>query len=661
MAFTLHAPFEPTGDQPQAIAALKRGLKHGLPFQTLLGVTGSGKTFTDANVIAEYGKPTLLLSHNKTLAAQLYEEFTRFFPNNAVRYFVSYFDYYQPEAYIPSSDTYIQKDSNTNEELDRLRHQATQAILTRNDVLVVASVSAIYGIGSPENYQEMARTYTQGDAVSLRQISEHLIDLQYERNDVDPVPGTFRIRGPEVTILPPTGDERIILRVSGNRIEELAKRGLGIDDPEESVHQAIVFPGRFWVSPEDEVKPALARIEQELEEQLAYLKKEKKLLEADRLGQRTRSDLAMLRETGMCHGIENYSRHIDGREPGTPPFTLIDYFNYVYGENEWLLVIDESHQTIPQIRGMERGDRSRKDTLVDHGFRLPSARDNRPLTFDEFLERVGPTIFQSATPQEYELDISEVIPKPDTKPRRGYVEQLIRPTGLLDPTIEIHPSKNQLQYLVERIEERIQKKQRVLVTTLTKRLAEELTVWLADRDIAVEYIHSDVKTLERPEILHRLRSGEVDVLVGINLLREGLDLPEVSLVAILDADQEGFLRNETTLIQVMGRAARHVEGHVILFADTETKSMKAAIEETNRRRERQQKHNEEHGITPKSTTRSLERSTLIGRHDPDEEFRGSANPEALRELRSEMRKAAKDLNFEKAARLRDLIKKLTKE
>ncbi len=661
MAFTLKAPFKPTGDQPAAISALMRGLNAGLPFQTLMGVTGSGKTFTAANVIEQYGKPTLLLSHNKTLAAQLYEEFRQFFPNNAVHYFVSYFDYFQPEAYIPQSDTYIQKDSNTNEELDRLRHATAQAVHTRSDVVVIASVSAIYGIGSPQNYEKLAKTWHAGDAISLRGLSEQMVDIQYERNDIEPLSGTFRIRGNEMTILPPTGEGAIIVYFDKNTIKEIATRGRGLDDPETNVSEITIYPGRFWVSPEDQITPALAGIEQELDARLKELSEQKKFLEADRLAQRTRADIALMRETGMCHGIENYSRHIDGRAANTPPFTLVDFFNYVYGKDEWLLIIDESHQSIPQVRGMVRGDASRKDTLIEHGFRLPSAKDNRPLSLDEFMSRIGPAIFQSATPAQYEIDISEVLLENADAPSPGFVEQFIRPTGLLDPTIEIRPTKNQLQYLVEQIQERAKRGQRILVTTLTKRLSEELTAWLIDHDIAVEYIHSDIKTLERPEIIHRLRSGEVDVLVGINLLREGLDLPEVSLVAILDADQEGFLRNETALVQVMGRAARHVEGHIILFADRTTRSMRAAIDETNRRRARQENYNTLHNITPKSTTRSMERPTLIGRHDTDEEMERSANPAALKELRSDMRRAARDLNFERAARIRDVIKRLTKE
>ena len=681
--FNLTAPFEPTGDQPEAIAALMQGLAAGLPFQTLLGVTGSGKTFTSANVIAQYGKPALILSHNKTLAAQLYEELRRFFPDNAVQYFVSYYDYYQPEAYIPQSDTYIQKDASTNEELDRLRHATVQALLTRNDVIVVASVSAIYGIGSPENYKALAVSLARDAKLSLRGLVEQLTDLQYDRNDTDPVPGSFRIRGNEVVIVPPTGTGSVIVRIAENRITDMLERGVGLTDPEKPIAKTTIFPGRFWVSPEEQIEPALVLIEHELEERLHELTAQGKLLEADRLGQRARADIALMRETGMCHGIENYSRHLDGREPGTPPFTLVDYFNHTYGKDEWLLVVDESHQTLPQVRGMVRGDNARKDVLIEHGFRLPSAKDNRPLTFEEFFDRIGPTIFQSATPANFELEISQRIANSESpvapkgsgssesyspsairhQPRilKGFVEQLVRPTGLLDPTIEVRHTEGQLPYLVEQIEARITKGQRVLITTLTKRLAEELTAWLRDHDIKVEYLHSDVKTLERPEILHKLRSGEVDVVVGINLLREGLDLPEVSLIGILDADQEGFLRDETSLVQVMGRAARHTEGHVILFADRMTKSMRRAIEETTRRREHQAAYNRAHGITPVGTVRSMEQPSLVGQRKPENLDATTMNPQAVKELRRAMKKAAENLDFEKAARIRDALKKLSRE
>jgi excinuclease ABC subunit B len=489
---------------------------------------------------------------------------------------------------------------------------------------------------------------------------ERLVDLQYDRNDVDPAPGSFRIRGNEVVIVPPTGTETIIVRIVQDHITELAERGAGLDDPERPITKTTVFPGRFWVSPEDQIEPALVAIEAELEARLKELTDAGRVLEADRLRQRTRADIALMRETGMCHGIENYSRHLDQRPVGSAPFTLVDYFNYVYEEGAWLLIVDESHQTLPQVRGMVRGDNARKDVLIEHGFRLPSAKDNRPLTFEEFHDRIGPTIFQSATPANYELELSQIAPADGGKPRPGVVEQLIRPTGLLDPTIEVRKTDGQLPYLVEQISARIKAKQRVLVTTLTKRLAEELTAWLRDHDISVEYLHSDVKTLERPEILHRLRSGEVDVVVGINLLREGLDLPEVSLVAILDADQEGFLRDETSLVQVMGRAARHTEGHVLLFADRMTKSIRRAIEETTRRRKRQEAYNSEYGITPRGTTRSLERSVLVGQRNLEDPDLQTANPDAVKDLRRAMKKAAEQLDFEKAARLRDLIKKLSK-
>ena len=719
--FKLTAPFKPTGDQPEAIEALLCGLSAGIREQTLLGVTGSGKTFTAANIIAGSGLPTLVLSHNKTLAAQLYEEFKRFFPENAVHYFVSYYDYYQPEAYIPQSDTYIQKDASTNAELDRLRHATTEAVVSTDDVIVVASVSAIYGIGNPKHFEGLSLRLSVGQELGERELIERLVELTYERNDLDLKEGTFRVRAGDIRIALPSGVGFVTVTLERKRVVRLTRKGAGLEDPEVDLKQFRLFPAHFWVTPFTEMQRALKGIETELHESLRALTLRGKMLEADRLQQRTRADLALMRETGRCHGIENYSRHLEFREPGSPPFTLIDYFNYSYGAGRWLLLVDESHQTLPQIRGMVRGDNSRKDTLIEHGFRLPSAKDNRPLSFEEFDERIGQVIFQSATPGPYEAEVSFRLVRPDpqpttnnlrreqgtetipvksgsekqsrasiapsqslsgppgrgsftpsgiegsvvgrwlTKPQRGFVEQMLRPTGLLDPTIEIRPSEGQLPYLVQKIKKRIASKQRVLVTTLTKRLAEELTVWLAERDIVVEYLHSDVKTLERPEILHKLRSGEIDVLVGINLLREGLDLPEVSLIAILDADQEGFLRDETSLVQVMGRASRHVEGHVILFADRVTDSMRRAIKETERRRRIQERYNAKHDITPRTIEKTLEQSTLIGRHTEDDFAQGLANPQAVKELRQDMRKAARDLNFERAARIRDVLKKLSNQ
>ena len=649
MPFSLKAPFKPTGDQPQAIAALSRGLEKNKWFQTLLGVTGSGKTFTFANVIARTQRPTLIISHNKTLAAQLYEELKSFFPDNAVHYFVSYYDYYQPEAYIPQSDTYIDKDVKINQELDRLRHAATQAIMSREDVIGVASVSCIYNIGSPEEYKNLALTITPRQKITQRELFELLVGLQYERNDIDLTPGTFRKRGERIEVAPSTGTEVLIIELAHNKVDRILRRaGLGLEDPEHIIPKAIIFPAKFWVAPSEKIPLALKNIEAELIERLQELKTKGKQLEAQRLKQRTGFDLAMIRETGYCHSIENYSRHFEFRKPGDPPFTLLDYFSTVYGKNKWLTVIDESHMTVPQLRGMVRGDNARKDILIQYGFRLPSARDNRPLDFDEFLQKTGQIIFSSATPSFYEQKVSA-----------PFVEQLIRPTGLLDPTIEIHTIKDQLPYLVQEIERRVAKKQRVLVTTLTKRLAEELTDWLQDKGINVEYLHSEVKTLERPEVLHRLRAGEIDVVVGINLLREGLDLPEVSLVAILDADKEGFLRNATTLIQTMGRAARHKEGRVILFADSMTQSMKTAIGETNRRKKIQEDWNTQHHIVPQTIAKELRPSTLIDRHTEEELLPpGKASPEIILQLKKEMQEHVKRLEFEEAARIRDLIKRL---
>lgn len=659
--FHLTSPFEPTGDQPRAIAALSHGLAAGIRFQTLLGVTGSGKTHTVARVIEQYKRPVLVLSHNKTLAAQLYEEFRAFFPENAVHYFVSYYDYYQPEAYIPQTDTYIRKDASINKEIDQLRHAATQAVLTRDDVIVVASVSAIYNIGSPDAYQKLSLTLVPGQPMSRRSLIQHITDLQYERNDMDLVEGAYRIREHTIELVPPTGEAVYRITLKKNAVHALARKGRGLSDPEKNADKLTIFPAKFWVTPQDTLPLAMSNIEAELAARLKNLKDRGRLLEAQRLEHRTREDLAMLRETGYCHGIENYSRHLEFREPDDAPFTLLDYFKKAYG-SDWLTVIDESHQTIPQIRGMVRGDRARKETLVQHGFRLPSAKDNRPLTFKESFARIGQTLFVSATPGPFEEQVSQRVQEDENgegATEKGFVEQLIRPTGVLDPTIEIHATKDQLPFLLQEIEKRIEKKERVLVTTLTKRLSEELAYFLEERGIAVMYLHADIDTLKRPEILHRLRSGEIDVLVGINLLREGLDLPEVSLVAILDADQEGFLRNETTLIQTMGRAARHVDGHVILFADRKTQAMQQAIKETQRRRAIQKAWNEKHNITPRSITKALSATTLIGQRRNEEELpEGPADPTIIKSLTQEMQAAAKNLEFERAAKLRDTIERL---
>lgn len=667
--FTLKAPFSPAGDQPKAIAQLTEGIIRGLDHQVLVGVTGSGKTFTVANVIQNTSLPTLVISHNKTLAAQLYQELKAFFPDNAVHYFVSYYDYYQPEAYIPQSDTYIEKDAKINEELDRMRHAATQAIFSRNDVIVVASVSCIYNIGSPEEYKNLALILAKGQVLAQRELLDHLVDLQYVRNDIDTLPGSFRVRGDRIEITPSTGSEVLAVEFAKKSVRSLSRRsGLGIADPEQPIEKAVVFPAKFWVAPRDKVNLALANIEAELATRLATLHGKGKLLEAERLLQRTRNDLAAMRETGYCHGIENYSRHLEFRNPGDPPFSLLDHLSAAYdsGRNGkhrgWLTVIDESHMTIPQLHGMFHGDKSRKETLVDYGFRLPSALDNRPLRFSEFSERVGALIYMSATPGIYELQKAKVAARAiERPPHGGAVEQIVRPTGLLDPTIEIRETKNQVPYLIRRIQERKAKSQRVLVLTLTKRLAEDLASYLGEQGISAHYLHSEIKTLERPGRIAELRAGAVDVIVGINLLREGIDIPELGLVAILDADKEGFLRNDTSLIQMMGRASRHVEGHVILFADHVTQSMQRAIEETERRRTIQRAFNTERGITPKSIEKPLERPRLIEAIPEEAENLplGKTDPELIKTLKRQMREFAKNLEFEKAAKTRDLLRKLT--
>ncbi|HMR38208.1 MAG TPA: excinuclease ABC subunit UvrB [Candidatus Saccharibacteria bacterium] len=647
-AFHLSAKYEPTGDQPQAIAQLVDGLKKGEREQTLLGVTGSGKTFTMANIIAQAGVPTLVLAHNKTLAAQLYSEFKSFFPDNEVHYFVSYFDYYQPEAYIASSDTYIEKDSKINEEIDRLRHAATSALLTRRDCIIVASVSCIYGIGSPDNYTDMSLTVKKGERRIRDKFLRHLTDIQYQRNDIDFARGTFRVRGDVVDVFPSGSDKAYRIDFFGDEVERIttidALTGEIIAEPS----TVQIFPSSHYVTPKDKIAEAIKGIAKEFDERLAFFEREQKFLEAQRLSQRTKYDLEMLEQTGFVKGIENYSRYLTNRAPGEQPATLLDYF-----PDDFLLFIDESHVTVSQVRGMYNGDRARKEVLVEHGFRLPSALDNRPLRFDEFEKHINRAIFVSATPGGYELEHS---PKP--------AEQIIRPTGLLDPSIEIRPSEYQVDNLISEIREVTAKGQRVLVTTLTKRMAEDLSSYLQEMGVKTAYIHSEVDTLERGDILRDLRSGVYDVLVGINLLREGLDLPEVSLVAIIDADKEGFLRSETSLIQTIGRAARHVEGRVIMYADRTTDSMKKAIDETNRRRAIQEAYNTEHGITPTSIAKEIGeglRAIIPMKEDatpkidlkkiPKEEYRT-----LIKELTGQMDLASANLEFEKAAELRDLIK-----
>ncbi len=646
MNFKLHSKYQPTGDQPQAITTLMEGLNLGKRQQTLLGVTGSGKTFTMANIIEKYNRPTLVLAHNKTLAAQLYSEFRDFFPENEVHYFVSYFDYYQPEAYIASTDTYIEKDSAINEEIDRLRHGATEALLTRRDTLIVASVSCIYGIGSPDNYRAMAIRLARGEQRDVSQFIRLLNEIQYHRNDIAFERGNFRVRGDTIDVFPASGDRAYRLEFGFDRIERIKVIDPLTAEVLAEPDEIGIFPNTHYATPKDSLDLAIRKIRAEYEDRLKYFDQEHKYLEAQRLSQRIKYDLEMLESTGFVKGIENYSRHLEGRHQGQPPATLLDFF-----PEDFLMLIDESHMTLPQVRGMFNGDRARKETLVEYGFRLPSALDNRPLTFDEFDRHINQVIYVSATPGEYELQHS---PTP--------AEQIIRPTGLLDPEIEVRPSDNQIDDLVEEIDQRIAKNQRVLVTTLTKRMAEDLSEHLIELGVKTAYIHSDIDTLERGDILRDLRNGTYDVLVGINLLREGLDLPEVSLVAILDADKEGFLRSESALVQIIGRAARHVEGKVIMYADTMTGSMERAISETYRRREIQQKYNEKHHITPQSVAKEIgqglraiipekEKSKKLDlRKIPHEEL-----PQIIKELSSQMQLAAANLEFERAAELRDQI------
>lgn len=635
------------GDQPAAIAALTKGLREGKREQTLLGVTGSGKTFTMANLIQDKQVPTLVMCHNKTLAAQLFSEFKAFFPDNEVHYFVSYFDYYQPEAYMPGSDTYIEKDSRINEEIDRLRHAATSSLLSRRDVIIVASVSCIYGIGSVEDYGEMAITVTKGEVRKQDKLLRHLTDIQYQRNDIDFHRGTFRVRGDVVDIFPAGAETAYRVEFFGDEIDRITNVDPLTGEIIAEKDSIKVYPGSHYVTPQDKLKVALGFIETELDQRVAFFESQGKLLEAQRIKQRTKFDIEMLQETGFVKGIENYSRYLTNREPGAQPATLMDYF-----PDDYLLLIDESHMTIPQVRGMYNGDRARKEVLVEHGFRLPSALDNRPLTFTEFERHFNQVVYVSATPGEYEITHGG-------EP----VQQVIRPTGLLDPVIEIRPTKGQIDDLIHEIKATIDKHQRVLVTTLTKRMAEDVSQYLTELGIKTAYIHSDVDTLERGDILRDLRVGVYDVLVGINLLREGLDLPEVSLVTIIDADKEGFLRSEQALVQTMGRAARHLEGRVIMYADNMTRSMKAAIDETTRRRAIQEAHNKKHGITPQSIAKKIDeglRAVIPQKEDdtpkldlkkiPKDEY-----PHIIRDLSAQMDMAAANLDFEKAAELRDII------
>ena len=652
--FILKAPYKPTGDQPQAIEQLVKGFKEGNQCQTLLGVTGSGKTFTMANVIEQLQKPTLVIAHNKTLAAQLYGEFKEMFPDNAVEYFVSYYDYYQPEAYVPSTDTYIAKDSAINEEIDKLRLSATSSLSERRDVIVISSVSCIYGLGSPKDYMDMIISLRPGQERDRDELIRRLVDIQYDRNDMDFHRGTFRVRGDVVEIFP-ANESELAIRVEffGDEIDRITQIDVLTGEIKCELNHAAVFPASHYVVPMEQILKAAEAIEEEMEEQVRYFKGEDKLIEAQRIAERTNFDVEMMKETGFCSGIENYSRHLSGLEPGQPPYTLLDYFG-----DDFLMIIDESHKTVPQIRGMYAGDQSRKTTLVDYGFRLPSAKDNRPLNFEEFEEHIDQVMFVSATPGEYEAE-HELL----------RAEQIIRPTGLLDPRVEVRPVEGQIDDLVGEVNKEVENHHKVLITTLTKRMAEDLTEYMKELGIRVRYLHSDIDTLERTEIIRDMRLDVFDVLVGINLLREGLDIPEISLVAILDADKEGFLRSETSLIQTIGRAARNAEGHVIMYADNWTDSMKTAVEETERRRAIQEAYNEEHGITPRTIQKAVRDLISISKEVARTEKQLEKDPESMTkeelekligQVQKQMKKAAADLNFEQAAELRDKMIELKK-
>ena len=652
--FELVSEYKPTGDQPQAIEQLVQGFKEGNQCETLLGVTGSGKTFTMANVIQQLNKPTIIIAHNKTLAAQLYGEFKEFFPHNAVEYFVSYYDYYQPEAYVPSSDTYIAKDSAINDEIDKLRHSATAALSERKDVIIVASVSCIYGLGSPIDYQKMVISLRPGMIKDRDEVIGKLIDIQYDRNDIDFKRGTFRVHGDVLEVFPAGSGENIIrIEFFGDEIDRITEVDSLTGEIKNELNHIAIFPASHYVVSKENMDRALGQIEEELEQQIRFFKSEDKLLEAQRISERTNFDIEMLRETGFCSGIENYSRHLTGLKEGEPPHTLLDYF-----PDDFLMIIDESHKTIPQIGGMYHGDQSRKTTLVDYGFRLPSAKDNRPLNFEEFESKISQVMFVSATPGTYEEE-HELL----------RAEQVIRPTGLLDPEVEVRPVEGQIDDLIGEVNKEVAKKNKILITTLTKRMAEDLTDYMRELGIRVRYLHSDIDTLERTEIIRDMRLDVFDVLVGINLLREGLDIPEITLVAILDADKEGFLRSETSLIQTIGRAARNAEGHVIMYADTVTDSMKAAIDETRRRREIQMQYNEEHGITPKTIQKAVRDLISISKKVAKQEKMLEKDPESMsreeleklvKDLNKQMKKAAADLDFETAAELRDKMIEIKK-
>ena len=652
--FKLHSEYKPTGDQPQAIEELVKGFKEGNQFETLLGVTGSGKTFTMANVITQLNKPTLVLAHNKTLAAQLYGEFKEFFPENAVEYFVSYYDYYQPEAYVPSSDTYIAKDSAINDEIDKLRLSATAAMSERRDVIIVSSVSCIYGLGSPQEFQDMMISLRPGMTKDRDEVIRELIDIQYTRNEMDFHRSTFRVRGDTLEIFPANySDSAIRVEFFGDEIDRITEIDVLTGEIKCEVSHAGIFPASHYVVPMEQIQRAAKAIEEELEERVTYFKSEDKLLEAQRISERTNFDIEMMKETGFCSGIENYSRHLAGLAPGQPPYTLLDYFG-----DDFLLIIDESHKTVPQIGAMYAGDQNRKQTLVDYGFRLPSAKDNRPLSFDEFEQKLDQVLFVSATPGEYEAD-HELL----------RAEQLIRPTGLLDPEVEVRPVEGQIDDLIGEVNKEVEKKHKILITTLTKRMAEDLTQYMKDVGIRVRYLHSDIDTLERAQIIRDMRLDIFDVLIGINLLREGLDIPEITLVAILDADKEGFLRSETSLIQTIGRAARNSEGHVIMYADTMTDSMRQAIDETRRRRQLQDAYNQEHGITPTTIKKAVRDLIAVSKAVAETEVKLAKDPESMNkkeltklisQVEKQMRAAAANLNFEQAAQLRDKMIELKK-